>query len=206
MKTSYSAVDPLRTFEMDEEEWDDVVTSVKDEGREAWGKWAPAIVAAIEEGYLDDHLQMLATWMRERYLFLKNTDALPPMYSAGIGKPMARAVVANPILEQLAGSGKYDMMPVEGIRPVRNLADGSMSTQEFTAKGWVFRKSAFIGKHFIADIIVPGGALFRIDKVNRLNFQVTVVAATREDQRGRVGRQHDFLIEKQFRWYNIPRD
>lgn len=203
MDENGSALDPLRVFEMDQEDWDSIKRSVVAEGPKEWEDWVPTIIAAIEEGYLDSSLQMVAKWLRDRYLFLKNTGALAPAYAPAVGVAKVESNTPPLLTNEYISAINPDMVPASGIAPMMGNESG---TPYFTARGFKFRKSDFIGKHFVSPVPVTGGALFRIDKVNRSTFDVTVVAVNELARRGSIGRTHNFDLQKQYRIYDLPKN
>lgn len=209
------SLDPLRSFELDVKDWEHIVDVVKTEGYEEWDGFAPAIVAAIELGYMDNHLQMLGKWLRSRWLYLKDNDNLPDIYQPGTNGNNASSVaptktVASPqpdgtwtdyaaAIEAVTNRG--EMIPDEGIKPLRPYdPNTALRRGTFAAKRHVFFKADFIGKYFIAPVPVKPGALYRIDKVANTNFQVTCVASAIGSH---LGRTYNFRIESQYRFYNL---
>lgn len=189
-------LNPLRTFELDAEEWADTVAAVKKEGREEWAAYAPTVVAAIELGYLDEHLQMLGLFLKQRYLHLKD-GGLAPAYA-----PNAGAKVSTDIEDYAP-----HIFPPDGIQPSYKLnnPDAPVSTGMFRARGYAFAKADFVGKHFASPVPVKGGAIYRIESVGRRYFETVVVAVQDPRVKGQIGREPKFDIDKQFRLYNIPR-
>lgn len=197
-------IDPLRSFDVDEDEWADTVAGVRKEGKDEWDAYAPAVAAAILDGFLDNHLQTLGKFMRERYLFLKDRGEAPtyvPANSKNVfggaakrnGKSMGAAV------EEAIASGEYPMLPPTGVQPTHNYEIKGPSY--FTARGHTFLKRDFEGKHFYAAVPIDGGALYRIDKIARENAQVECVVSNTGQK---VGRMYNFRLARQFNWYNIP--
>jgi hypothetical protein len=210
--------DPLRSFDITQEEWDEVNSVVRKEGAEEWDAFAPMVFAAIEQGFLDNHLQMLGRWARGRYLYLKDNSQLPAIYAEAIPsapKAVGRAQVTTGVPGPQSTTPKSDNPNAEGIyssyldalndlnqagviiqnnsvSPMHEVMDVYRPLlDEFVVRGWVFKKSDFVGKYFISPVPYRPGAIFRIDKVNRENFAVTCIAS-----RGRgAGTQRTFRVE-----------
>lgn len=210
--------DPLRSFELTEDEWQETVKAVIKEGFEDWDIFAPQIVAAVEQGYLDNHLQMLALWMRQRWMYLKDSNQLAPAYVAALKGDFGTD--DGPVAAPAAGSGQrlasglytdYEfalsdvqarrkMIPDDGIRPERTYTDGEALRGEFKAHGYVFNKMKFIGKHFTSPVPVKPKALYRIDRIGRENITGIVVASVSGQS---LGRGVNFRIDNQRHIFNI---
>lgn len=204
--TDTSLVDPLRTFEMDDAGWKKIVRLVEAEGFDDWHNFAPQMVAAIQLGYMDAHLQMLGKVLRERYFHLKDPDGNPaPEYmpaedtaSAGSAMNIGAYLVANPDIK---------FVPSDGITPEQKVWDNSESVprDKFKARGWRFNKSDFVDLHFEATLGVIGcKGLYRIESAGATKFAVMLVAVDDAKKQGRVGRLYNFDMEKQKHWYNLP--
>lgn len=194
------AMDPLRSFDLDEDEWKDFVAGVRKEGKGEWDAYAPAVAAAIIDGYLDAHLQTLGKFMRERYLYLKDRGDAPsytPRAAQDDEKYPARRGWGPRVITAVE-SGEYDMLPAQGVQPLSSI--GYTGRQYFHAKGYTFAKSEFVGQHFVSPVPVTGGGLYRIESIGRDNAKVICVVANREGKEGRVA---NFALANQ-RWYNLP--
>jgi hypothetical protein len=202
-------IDPLRTFSITEDEWAEVVEGVKGEGFDDWDGYAPAIIAAIELGYLDRHLQMLGKWMRARYTHLRDSSPEMVMALYTPGAAVGKAAVAKTLIDKLLEDSQHEipMIPTHGVTPIgkaENLKTRLIG--QFQARGYVFDKDDFVGKHFVSPVPIEGGALYRIDKVNSVNFQVRCVAVNDKRQERKLNREYAFTIERQHRMYNLPKD
>lgn len=194
-----SGIDPLRTFDLDRQEWQEIIDSVVTEGRQSWEDYASTLVAAIELGYLDAHLQMLGKFLRERYLHLKGGAPAPAYYARG-----DRAVGTVPVAGVAAAESKFTPMILPpGVTPIREIGPNNyIGRGNFAARGHVFRNADFIGYHFRSKAF--DGSIIRIDKINPKNFLCTIVECTSKP--AYVGRGANFTIEKQYHLYNIPKN
>lgn len=185
-------LDPLRTFELDEKQWKRIVASAVSEGAESWDEFAPSFIAAIELGYYDKHLHMIALWLRQRYLFLKG-DAMAeaPKYMPTMTRPPAAGVAFT----------EEDLMPQDGIQPLRPEAGFSRKTGEFVFRGYIFSKGDFIGKVFKTGVPARG-SYAKIVSVGTQNFTVDIVQCP--DARA-VGRRMHFNQERNPWLFNIPK-
>lgn len=215
--------DPLRTFELDQDAWDQVVKSVTDEGFDGWDQFAPAIVAAIQEGYMDRHLQMLGYFLRSRYLHLKNGEQ-SPVYEALVAEAqhlpdddIDTDIDITPItrhrptsyeeLVSLLGTANFPDFPSGGITPVRAMASPNETARggEFRVHGFIFKKADLVGKHFVfksPDVL----AIFLIERVDKVNAVCRIVehVPTASGPKGRIGASWTFRLARQRRWFNIP--
>jgi hypothetical protein len=194
------AMDPLRSFDLDEDEWQDFVALVRKEGKAEWDDYAPAVAAAVIDGYLDKHLQTLGKFMRERYLYLKNRGEAP-IYTPRPAQDDDKYPVRRgwgPRVIAAVESGEYEMLPSQGVHPYS--ASAYSGRQFFRAKDYTFNKGDFVGKHFVSPVPVTGGGLYRIESIGRDNAKVICVVANRE---GKEGRTSNFILANQ-RWYNLP--
>lgn len=191
-----NGVDPLRTFELSQGEWDEVVQSVVKEGREEWEPYVSSIVAAIQLGYLDPHLHLLGKFLRERYLHIRDGQPAPMYYATGVQPVSAPAVgVAS-----VPGRSGLEMIPTGGVKPLRPALEGERNSAFcFVAKKHLFSKSDFVGKHFQSKAF--SGSLVRIDKVNPQNFLTTIIECPNQPKN--VGRSANFTIEKLFHIYDL---
>lgn len=199
-------IDPTRTFELDEQDWEAVLASVRKDGYDDWNGYAPQIIAAITEGYLDSHLQMLGRFLRQRYLHLKDaTGNLAPAYVPSAAGGSAQSSDTN--LEDLIHNSGLDMLPKEGINPTSKVYDDDESVPRafFKARGWRFRKHSFLEKHFITELSAVGcRALYKIESIGMTKIEVVCVAVEKGTHTRHVGRVFKFDTEKQRHWYNIP--
>jgi len=217
-------LDPLRTFELEAYEWDLVKQAVGNEGFDAWDQYASSIVAAIELGYLDNHLQMLGLWLKRRYMHLKDSNSLPAMYAEGVssqGKGKAVGVASVPVTSAASTSSRlvdgswldwdeaiewvtsrHALINPPGIKPFRT-ADASLPLRNaFQVDDWVFSKDDFTNRYFTSPVPFRPMALFRIDKANRENFAVTCVAHKprgrfRSEASASLGAKRNFKMDKQ---------
>lgn len=221
--TALGAPDPLQTFQITDDEYQRVREAVIEEGFETWDAYAPVLVAAIDEGYLDRHLQVLGKYLRDRWMHLRENGtapiAVPPRVMA-VTKSQADPVDVQHLdpMDKLADAASgftpatvedlremvktnYRHFPYAGISPIRKHADGETAgAGQFRVHGYIFSKADLMNRHFVFNV-GKKLAIFRVMKVDKVHARCQVVVAVSGVNAGDV---YGFELKTQRGWFNVP--
>jgi hypothetical protein len=128
-------------FKVDTDTWMATLTAVKGEGKSNYEEWAPAFLAAIELGFMDEYLQELARHMRKRHEHLVDPSKPGPAY-------IPVDVEAPEFDDNAQVFGKNGLK----LKPARySIGDDDLRRSEFRALGNAYLKADFIDRYVQID-------------------------------------------------------